>query len=474
MRFPWSKPYNIVAIEWGDGELRLSLPARGGRITASFPITAPPEEQGFEVGRRIQELTKRGSISAPLCVVLPSHACTFKLLKLPTEGNEIQEQVLKSEAANQLGLPLAEIDLAFSKQPEGILVAAVRKSFLHTYLSPFVKLDLPIRWIVPSVIGLWAAVQKSQNDNWGILELRANRERITGATIALGFAEQLRLIHTISLNGNNGEWLLGELYRTLALYHRTFGEPIRQIFVLGNKSLIPEDTETAKLLPTMDELPLNAEGNTVYERALSAIATVVASKREILSFSPPEREPALVWQKVEERLVGALAVLAVIGLIAGFFLSSRVRALKEQVKSEQIALAQLRKELNQATANNLGTKVKSLEQIWSMASDERNDPLELLYWISKSLPTSVWVTEMAFLRDTQVILRGNALSHSAVTDAIRSLSDLELEKGKPMFVEVLTNYANARTIADRTLVEFQITAWLRERTTTRQRQVLRP
>jgi len=54
------------------------------------------------------------------------------------------------------------------------------------------------------------------------------------------------------------------------------------------------------------------------------------------------------------------------------------------------------------------------------------------------------------------------------------LSELEIDKGKPLFHEVLTNYANARTVADRTLVEFQITAWLRERTTQRQRQVLRP
>ncbi len=109
-----------------------------------------------------------------------------------------------------------------------------------------------------------------------------------------------------------------------------------------------------------------------------------------------------------------------------------------------------------------------------MAADPRNDPLELLYWISKALPTSVWVTELAFLRDGQVVIRGSALSHSAVTDATRALSDLRIEKDKPLFAEVLTNYANARTVADRTLVEFQITAWLRERTTLRQRQVLRP
>lgn len=473
MRYLFGKPRQVVAVEWGEGELRLSLPARGGRVTATFPLSAPLEEQGFEVSRRLQELMKRGLLSAPLCVVLPSHACTFKLLKLPTGNGETREQVWKTETANQLGLPLAEIEVAFSEQTEGVLAAAVRKSFLHTYLSPFVQLDLPIRWIVPSIVGIWFSVQKPPSGSWGILELRGNRERIVGATIALGAAERLRLIHTVSLNGNDGDWLVSELQRTLALYHRTFGEPVGQIFLVGARNFL-EQIEAIKVLPPMEELPQNAEGNTVYERALSAVANAVISNPSILSFPPPEREPALLWRRVEERLVGALSVLAVIGLITGFVVSSRTAALREQVKLEQNSLTQQRRELNQLTAGDFGLKVQSLERVWNMAADPRNDPLELLYWISKALPTSVWVTELAFLRDGQVVIRGSALSHSAVTDATRALSDLRIEKDKPLFAEVLTNYANARTVADRTLVEFQITAWLRERTTLRQRQVLRP
>ncbi|MCX7643420.1 MAG: PilN domain-containing protein, partial [Armatimonadetes bacterium] len=340
-------------------------------------------------------------------------------------------------------------------------------------LSPFVQLDLPIRWIVPSIFGLWLSVQKPPTGSWGILELRGSREKITGTTIALGAADRLRLIHTISLNGGNGDWLVGELQRTLALYYRTYGETVNQIFLVGSRSLLGE-VEGIKALPPMDELPLEAEGNTVAERVLSAIAHAVVSNPNILSFPPPEREPALVWRRLEERLVGALAVLAVIGFIASFVFSSRTSALREQFNSAQNLLAQQKRELDRLTAGGFSRRLQSLEQIWSMSVNPRNDPLELLYWISKALPTSVWVTELAFMRDGQVVLRGSALSHSAVTDAARALSDLELDKGKPLFVEVLVNYANARAVAERTLVEFQITAWLRERTTQRQRQVLRP
>ncbi len=473
MRHLFTKPRQVIVVEWGDGEVRMSLPARGGRMTATFPLTAPTEEQGFEVTRRLQDLMKRGTFSSPFCIVLPSHACTFKLMKLPVGNGEVREQIWKNEAANQLGLPLAEIELAFSEQPEGVWVAAVRKSFLHTYLSPFVQLDLPIRWVVPSIVGLWFSIQKPPTGSWGILELRGNREKITGATIAIGTAERLRLIHTISLNGSNGEWLAGEIQRTLALYHRTYGETVTQIFVVGNRNLL-DGVEGIKALPPMDELLLDVEGNTVAERFLSAIAHAVVSNPDILSFPPPKLEPAVVWRRLEERLVGALAVLAVIGFIVGFAFSARTSALKEQVKSVQSTLTQQRRELNQLTVGDFSKKVQSLGQIWSTIAAPRNDPLELLYWISKGLPTSVWVTELAFMRDGQVVLRGSALSHSAVTDAARALSDLELDKGKPLFTEVLTNYANARTVADRTFVEFQITAWLRERTTQRQRQVLRP
>ncbi len=474
MGYLFGKPKQVVTVEWGDGEIRLSLPARGGRMTATFPLTAPSEEQGFEVGRRLQELVSKGLLSAPLGVILPSQVCTFKLMKLPTEIGEAREQVWRTEAANQLGLPLTEIELAFFEQTEGVLVAAVRKSFLHTYLAPFVQLDLPIRWIVPSIIGLWLSVRKPPSGNWGILELRGNREQLTGASIALGFNERLRIVHTITLNGNNGEWLIGELQRTVALYHRTYGEAIDQIFVIGNRRFLDEFL-SGKVLPPMDEFPLETEGNTPFERALSAIANTISSAPSILSFPPPEREPAFVWRRVEERLVGALAVLALVGLIAGFSVSSQGRIVKEQIAAEQEVLNRQRRELNRLTAGNFSQKVQSLEQIWQIAADPRNDPLELLYWVSKALPTSVWVNEMAFLRDGQVVLRGNAVSHSAVTDAVRTLSELEIVTGKRLFAEVMTNYANARTIADKTLVEFQITAWLRERATTlRQRQVLKP
>ncbi len=474
MHYLFRKPKHVIAVEWGDGEIRLSLPARGGRMTATFPLTVPSEEQGFGVGQRLQELASKGVLSEPLCVVVPSQVCTFKLLKLPTENVEVREQVWRTEASNQLGLPLTEIELAFFEQPEGVLVAATRKSFLHTYLAPFLQLDLPIYWVVPSIIGLWISVRKPFSGNWGILELRGNRQQLTGASIALGFGERLRIVHTITLNGNNGEWLVGELQRTIALYHRTYGEAIEQIFVIGNRRFL-EEFLGSKTLPPMEELSIDAEGNTPFERALSAIANAISSVPSILSFPPPEREPALVWRRVEERLVGALAVLAFAGLIVGFAISSQAKMVKEKIAAEQEILNKQRRELNRLTVGNFSQKVQSLEGIWQTVADRRNDPLELLYWISKALPTSLWVTEMAFLRDGQVVLRGNAISHSAVTDAARNLSELEVENNKRLFAEVMTNYANARTVDGKTLVEFQITAWLRERTSTfRQRQVLRP
>lgn len=468
------KPKQIAVVEWGEGEIRLSLPSRTGRMTATLLLTNLPEEQGFEVSRRLKELANRGALSSPLCVVLPSQVCTFKLMKLPAESIEAREQIWRNEAANQLGLPLTEIELAFLEQPDGVLVAAVRKSFLHTYLAPFVQLDLPIRWVIPSVVGLWISVRKPPSGNWGILELRGNKENLTGASIALGLGNRLRVVHSISLNGSNGEWMVSELRRTIALYQRTYGETVEQIFVIGNRHFFDKFMGD-KVLPTMEELTLEAEGNTPFERALSAIAVAVASAPSILSFPPPEREPALIWRRIEERLVGALAVLAFAGIIAGFAISSQVKLTKEQINAEQEVLSRQKRELKRLTSDNFSQKVQSFEQIWQRLKEPRNDPLELLYWLSKSLPTSLWVTEIVFLKDSQVILRGNAVSHSAVTDAVRVLSELEIEGGKPLFAEVMTNYANAKTLADKTLVEFQITAWLRERTTTlRQRQVLRP
>lgn len=146
----------IAALEWSEGELRLSLPAKGGRMTATFPLTAPPEEQGFEVRRRLQELAQRGHFRAPLCVVIPSYACTYKLLKVAAMNGEVAEGAWRAEVLSRLGLPPEEVELAAAEQPDGLFVIACRKGFLHAYLTPLLQAGLTVRWILPSILGLWA------------------------------------------------------------------------------------------------------------------------------------------------------------------------------------------------------------------------------------------------------------------------------------------------------------------------------
>jgi hypothetical protein len=479
----WRQAKTIATLEWGDGELRLSLPTKGGRMTATFPLTAPPEEQGFEVSRRLRELAQRGVFHAPLCVVLPSSACTYKLLKVSMGNGEAAEGAWKAEALNQLGLSAEEVELAGVEQPDGLFVVACRKGFLHAYLTPILQAGLTVRWVLPSIVGLWAFAAEKVSESWALIELRGNRDGLTTATIAMGRGESLRLVLPIPLNGQEGaeKVLAGEAQRAFALYHRLFGEPIQRLFVVGDGqrwglSLTPLFQLTGLM---GDELPLPADGITVAERMLTSIAEAMCRHLARKSFSLPtfaplQPEPTLRWRRLEEQLIGAAAALIVVGLVAAILFTSRARHLQTLVSQKQAEVTQLQQTLTQMTKGDYTSKLQGMEQLWRQVNDARNDPLEALYAISKTFPASAWVTEWVFLRDGQVVLRGNALSHGAVADVARALTQATVGNGQPLFTEVQTNFANARTEGEKTVVDFQITGWLRERSVSARRQVWRP
>jgi Tfp pilus assembly protein PilN len=474
----------IAAMEWSEGELRLSLPAKGGRMTATFPLTAPPEEQGFEVRRRLQELAQRGHLRAPLCVVIPSYACTYKLLKVSAVNGET-EGAWKAEALSQLGLPPEEVELAAAEQPDGLFVVACRKGFLHASLTPLLQAGLTVRWVLPSILGLWAFASEKMAESWALIELRGNREGLTAATIAIGKGEGLRLALPFSLNGlKDAERVLTEeIQRAFALYHRLFGEPVQRLLVVGDgqRWQLSLTSLFQAVDATGDELPLPTEGTTVAERMLSAVAEGVqrlllrkGHSLALPSFPPPQPEAALQWRRLEERLIGATAALTLVGLATAIWLTSKVHHWQTLVTQKQAEVVRLQQTLTQTTKGDYAVKVQGMEQLWRQVHDARNDPLEVLYALSKTFPASAWVTEWVFLRDGQVVVRGSALSHGAVADVARALAQATVGDGQPLFTEVQTNFANARTEGEKTLVDFQVTGWLRERTPNLRRQVRRP
>jgi hypothetical protein len=228
-----------------------------------------------------------------------------------------------------------------------------------------------------------------------------------------------------------------------------------------------------------DELPLPADGITVAERMLTSIAEAMCRHLARKSFSLPtfaplQPEPTLRWRRLEEQLIGAAAALIVVGLVAAILFTSRARHLQTLVSQKQAEVTQLQQTLTQMTKGDYTSKLQGMEQLWRQVNDARNDPLEALYAISKTFPASAWVTEWVFLRDGQVVLRGSALSHGAVADVARALTQATVGNGQPLFTEVQTNFANARTEGEKTVVDFQITGWLRERSVSARRQVWRP
>lgn len=67
MRYFFGKPKQVITVDWGDGEIKLSLPTRSGRMTATFPLTAPLKSKVLKLAEGCK-IWQRGVLYRLHCV----------------------------------------------------------------------------------------------------------------------------------------------------------------------------------------------------------------------------------------------------------------------------------------------------------------------------------------------------------------------------------------------------------------------
>jgi Tfp pilus assembly protein PilN len=83
--------------------------------------------------------------------------------------------------------------------------------------------------------------------------------------------------------------------------------------------------------------------------------------------------------------------------------------------------------------------------------EERGDsPVEILQHLSEGLPKSCWLNEFRYEAGKTVVLRGNALSNSAVADAVYVLAN------RPEFDKVSLDYSNLGRNGSSQVYDFEI------------------
>ncbi|MCS7223363.1 MAG: PilN domain-containing protein [Armatimonadetes bacterium] len=461
-RSPLRSSYTVA--EWGDGMLR-TVTYRGGRVlSSSLPLTGPIEEQGYEVTQRLINLRNRRQVAGSLIVILPSHQVGFRWMERVLGRGTTT--LTDAEAAQMMGLSANDVVVASQTYPEGILVAACRKAFLLSYLSPFLKAGLSVRKVVPSLMGLWACISDASGEPSTLMEIRSPTNGLIRVSIAVGSKGVPYRMHSFAFQKEESGTLVTELRRVLAEFQRMSGESVASLFLAGDQGVDEEVLRQIeqRLDLRVERLADRGWGLTIWENLLALIGEQVVRNGNILSFPLPEPEPSVVIRQTWERVTLWSALATFLGLILALIfnwqnrsVAAAVDQLNRDIAAKRQLLARLQKEIPTA-------RLESLQRLAYEKGDPRHHPLDILYYLSKSLPKSVWITELSYLRGSQVVIRGTAVSHPGVTDAAHSLADLRLPGGSRLFAEVQTNYARTVTSGEKTQVEFQITAWLKERT----------
>ncbi|MGQ9729680.1 MAG: pilus assembly protein PilM [Candidatus Zipacnadales bacterium] len=142
-----------------------------------------------------------------------------------------------------------------------------------------------------------------------------------------------------------------------------------------------------------------------------------------IDLSPQEARASR--RRRRERMGWAMAaILLVITISAGYlYADRRLREIEQEARTVQQRLNVLRAEVGDievalasaAAIDEIDARLKDLQK-------REARPLDVLYDVSSSLPSGIWLTDFLYDQDRGLSLHGKALDSVAVTEAVRALS----------------------------------------------------
>ena len=142
--------------------------------------------------------------------------------------------------------------------------------------------------------------------------------------------------------------------------------------------------------------------------------------------------------------------------VAALLLLTLVLHGNPDVRSKSMEFDELKSKISRAkvdankTRPGLATTTVMMQKIVDDLQARKNSPIDILQQLSEGLPKSCWLSELRFEAGKTVVLRGSALSNSAVADAVQLLSN------SPRFQTVSPDYSNLSRTPGSSYYDFQI------------------
>jgi len=173
-----------------------------------------------------------------------------------------------------------------------------------------------------------------------------------------------------------------------------------------------------------------------------------------INLMPHHRAEARARRHREIALVSALGAAALVFLIVLLAGRQGLHAKSAELRDLRSEIKQVQRDIRRTAQPNLRTAATAVKE--TVAEMERKDasPIELLRNLSISLPRSMWLSELSIESDKSLVLKGGALSNSAVADAV----DILTEMGT--FRSVDLDYSNLEEGKGSQSYDFQITCAL--------------
>ncbi len=445
---------------------------------------------------------------------LPTHECSVKFAQLPKTGHSEIARMARYEAESQIPLPLADLIWGYSNgkpsKEDGlshVIIAGARQTIVQETAASIEAADLHIN---AAMVASLAETEAILNDigtadgpivivnigeEWTNLTTVADGKVTSCRSVRMGIAglqysvaadlcveinEACELIYkdcsiddsVFSKDPSNiksvvtwVEHIASEIRRSaLAPVKGTHGTDLRAAVITGDGAAVAGLTRmlaasTGITIKTGDpwngmSLSLVAAHNKRDIPAVFSVATGLAltglENGSFINLMPSERAEVDRQKRKDVALLATLSILPLV-LLAIFLLGQYAIGEKmTQLETMKLKTKSIHVKQEKTIDPEIRQTTTLMETITTDLQNKNNSPFETLKLLSQNFPKSCWLTEFRFESGKSIVLRGNALSNSAVADAVYMLSNTA------GFESVSLDYSNLGKSTTLAVYDFQI------------------
>ena len=162
--------------------------------------------------------------------------------------------------------------------------------------------------------------------------------------------------------------------------------------------------------------------------AAFAVATGLAMAgldgEDSINLMPHHRAEARARRRREITLVSGLSAAALVLLIVLLVGRHGLHAKSAELRDLKSETRQIQRDIKRTAQPNLRAAAAAVKETVAETEGKDASPIELLRNLSISLPRSMWLSELSLESDNSLVLKGGALSNSAVADAVDILTEM--------------------------------------------------